>query len=416
MLRLAALLVALCAVAFGVNAAPICDTCTPPTEPSPSPSPSAPPERPNIVVVICDDCGIATMDGVPQIDQLKAQGTTLDIFYSNTLCSPGRASLLSGRVPKRDGVPNGEVYTSDNPESMPESVVTLGHVLTGAGYDTAWIGKSHEGRDPYTFGFTYDFSHRYAISDVSKRVTFRENGTIALDYPTTDTAQFKRITRQTFGPALAWLASGRDPAKPFFLVVAPDMVHQPLQCEVKIAGEQLYKCATRELGNWIGTLRAALPGNTLFFFTSDNGSYDVTHHWNGTLRGAKDSNNEGGLRVPFIGAGPGIPAGVTVDTPAAIWDLLPTLAGLAGAAVPSDRVIDGRDIWPLLTGTGERGDGVFTGWWEGAYREGCLKWNASALGGAVFDLCADPNETTAIPSLKTAWKAKWKAATPALGL
>ena len=169
-----------------------------------------------------------------------------------------------------------------------------------------------------------------------------------------DQTQFtQRYTRE----AVRFITEHKD--KPFFLYLPHNMVHIPLHASSEFVGKSklgIYGDAIQELdwstGEILKTLKdLGLDENTLVIFTSDNGPHLGQGGSAGPLRGAKGSTFEGGVRVPCVMRWPGkIPANRVTDEPAAIMDLLPTLVTLAGGTVPSDRVIDGKDIWPVIAG------------------------------------------------------------------
>ena len=155
--------------------------------------------------------------------------------------------------------------------------------------------------------------------------------------------------------ALAYIAA--HPSEPFFLYLAHNAVHFPLYPGKKWAGRSPHghysdwvEEVDASVGRILDALRAqGLAERTLVVFTSDNGG--TPRGLNTPFRGHKGSTWEGGLRVPTLAWWPGqIPAGTTTPTIAAMFDLLPTFAALAGAALPTDRKLDGVNLWPQLTG------------------------------------------------------------------
>jgi arylsulfatase A-like enzyme len=231
--------------------------------------------------------------------------------------------------------------------------------------------------------------------------------------------------------AVRFIEENKD--KPFFLYVPHTMPHVPLGAGPEFKGKSgygLYGDVVSELDWSVGQIcdaikRNGLDENTLVIFTSDNGpwtTYGDHAGSSGGLREAKGTSFEGGIREPFVARWPGrIPAGAVVHEPAMTIDLLPTFAKLIGAELPTDRVIDGKDVWPLLSAQpgakcpheayfiywGEHLEAVRSGKWKlhfpHDYRE---TPKVRATGGtptkagkghidlALFDLGSDPGETT----------------------
>ena len=170
----------------------------------------------------------------------------------------------------------------------------------------------------------------------------------------------RQLTTRYTETALQFISAQRD--RPFFLYLAHNMPHVPLFVSEKFAGKSargLYGDVMMEIDWSVGQILArlkqlSLDERTLVVFTSDNGpwlGYGIDGGSAGPLRDGKGTTWEGGVRVPAIFRWPGkIPAARRTDAVAGNIDLLPTFARIAGAAVPPDRVLDGRDLWPLLAG------------------------------------------------------------------
>jgi arylsulfatase A-like enzyme len=174
---------------------------------------------------------------------------------------------------------------------------------------------------------------------------------VVIEVPADQTQFTLRYTRE----AVRFMTAHKD--QPFFLYLPHNMVHIPLHASADFVGKSqrgIYGDAIQELdwstGEILRTLEdLGLDENTLVIFTSDNGPNLNSGGNVGPLRGAKGSTFEGGVRVPFIARWPGnIPAGRETGEPVAMTDLLPTLVNLAGGQTPTDRVIDGKNIWPVL--------------------------------------------------------------------
>ncbi|MFZ5829112.1 MAG: sulfatase-like hydrolase/transferase, partial [Planctomycetota bacterium] len=176
---------------------------------------------------------------------------------------------------------------------------------------------------------------------------------VVVEVPADQTQFTQRYTRE----AVQFITRHKD--QPFFLYLPHNMVHIPLHASADFVGKSkrgLYGDAIQELdwstGEILKTLKdLGLDERTLVIFVSDNGPHLGGGASAGPLRSEKGSCFEGGVRVPCIMRWPGkIPAGHVTDEPAAIMDLLPTLVSRAGGILPTDRVIDGKDIWPLMAG------------------------------------------------------------------
>jgi arylsulfatase A-like enzyme len=348
--------------------------------------------RPNVVLILADDLGYGDL-GVygnrvirtPRLDHLAREGVRFTHFYASSVyCSPSRAGLLTGRYPLRSGVtfpiqPAGglgkrlvrlggrlaaRIGASDLAQAgesavagLPASEITLPEALKLAGYATGMVGKWHLGDfdgDPrhhprrHGFDFFAGFPHS---NDEFPYSFWRDEERVESDLGLAQEALTQRLTREAIG----FIDRNRD--RPFFLYVAHKNVHTPLYPAPAFAGRSAagaYGDSVEELDASVGELVRALEERglrerTLVLFSSDNGPWHQGSA--GGLRGRKGQPLEGGQRVPLLAAWPGrLPAGRTVDAPTMNLDLFPTLLALAGLAPPRDRVVDGRDLGPLLRG------------------------------------------------------------------
>lgn len=324
---------------------------------------TAPDSPPNIVFIFADDLGYgdlssfgSTTISTPRIDSLAEDGIRLTDFYSaSPVCSPSRASLLTGRYPSRMGIRH--VFMADSPEGMPPSEITLAEQLQLAGYRTGLVGKWHLGhREPYmpwNQGF-HEF-HGVPYSNDMENFFFYHNR--EMDRTPIDQ---RYLTKRYTEHALDFIDA--NSAGPFFLYLAHSMPHVPVYASPEFEGKSeggLYGDVVEELDWSTGQIldRLATLGiaeNTLVVFTSDNGPWLMMRDQGGSagpLRDGKGVTFEGGQRVPTLVRWPaGIPAGQESAAPGSMLDWFPTFSALAGLPLPADRVIDGNNIAALLSG------------------------------------------------------------------
>ena len=336
---------------------------------------------PNFVVIFADDQGYAdtglygaTEFETPHLDQMAREGIRFTNFYSPAnACSPARAALMTGCYPVRVGIPNvlgPSIRSKGNPVGLNPDEVTIAEVLKAAGYATACIGKWHLGDIPEFLptnqGFDSFFGLPYSNDMWPKHPTAKDypdlpllNGTDVVELnPDMDT-----LTTRYTEKAVEFIKTNKD--HPFFLYLAHSMPHVPLGVSDKFRGKSkqgMYGDVIMEIdwsvGQILDTLKAlGIDGNTMVIFTSDNGPWLSYGNHAGSarpLREGKGTTWDGGHREPCIVRWPGqIPAGQVSDTMIANFDFFPTIAARAGAVVPHDRIIDGVDIWPVLTGAAE---------------------------------------------------------------
>ncbi|RKX35915.1 MAG: arylsulfatase [Verrucomicrobia bacterium] len=334
------------------------------------------PERPNIVIILADDLGSADLSTygaprikTPELDRLANQGMKFTQFYAENFCSPSRAALLTGSYAHRVGIR--KVFWPDSTDGLNPDEITIAELLKGKGYTTAVIGKWHLGhRKPFlptNQGFDYYFglpfsndmgpNARPAKGPYGPMPIMRNEEVIERGPDQT------QLTRRYTEETVRFIKGNRD--KPFFVYLAHTMPHVPLYASDDFLGKSnfgLYGDVVEEIdwstGRILETLdELGLADDTLVVFLSDNGPWLQKGAHGGLatpLREGKGTTWEGGHRVPAIMRWPGkIPANVTNDAMTTIMDLYPTIAGLVGADLPEDRVIDGKNIWPLLTGQTE---------------------------------------------------------------
>lgn len=315
---------------------------------------------PNVIIILADDLGWGDLGcygnarfKTPNIDRLAKSGARLTNFYAPCpYCAPTRAALQTGRYPFRCGMTgNPTPDRGINDLGMPASEITLGEAFQKAGYQTSYVGKWHLGHRPHFRPLLHGYQEYLGIlysNDMHPVELFEADRMI--EYPVYQPALTKRYTER----AREFIAKSRQ--RPFFLMLAHAMPHKPLAASeafYKSTGAGLYADVMAELDWSVGKVveqleHLGLADNTLLVFTSDNGPWYGGS--TGGLRGMKGQTWEGGLRVPLIARWPGrIPAGHTSQAPAIMMDLFVTALKAAGIDPPTDRVLDGKDIMPLLT-------------------------------------------------------------------
>ena len=329
-------------------------------------------ETPNVVILLADDLGyqdIGCYDGpvkTPAIDGLAAKGTRFTDFYSGcAVCSPSRATLLTGRHHIRAGVYSWIHDASQNSHLLPREV-TLAEILKSQGYATAHIGKWHLGlptatRDkptPDRHGFDYWF----ATWNNASPSHHNPNNFIRNGEPVGSIEGYS--CQIVVDEAIAWLDRREDTTgQPFFLNIWFHEPHAPIAAPQEIVDQYgdhpddkaaVYSGTIDNTDRAISRLLKKLaeidaPEDTLIIYASDNGSYRKDRV--GGLRGQKGVNWEGGIRVPGIFHWPGtIEAGAVSSEPAGLVDVLPTVCGLLNLEKPTGVHLDGSDLSPILTG------------------------------------------------------------------
>lgn len=331
---------------------------------------SVAPQKPNIIIIMADDLGYGDIGcygskaiKTPNIDRLAGEGVRLTSFFSSAaVCSPSRCGLLTGRYPPRAGV-TGVYFPSNNlatplihgvsgiGEGMNPNEIISAQLLRDAGYKTCCVGKWHLGdKKPYRpnhRGFDHYMGLHYS-NDMVPLPLYRNDRVIEKD-PVNQAYLTQKYTRE----ALKWLDENHE--GPFFLYLPHTFPHVPLYASPEFRGRSaagLYGDTVEEIDWSTGEVLKALDrygitDNTFVFFTSDNGPWFQGSP--GGHRGRKAEIFDGGMRVPGIARWPGvIPAGSRSDEMAMNIDLFSTALSIAGAAEPSDRIIDGRDILPML--------------------------------------------------------------------
>ena len=319
------------------------------------------------------DLGVygATDFETPYLDQMAAEGVRFTDFYaSQPVCSASRAALLTGTYSNRIGI-HGALGPS-NTHGIHDDELTMGELFKSLGYATAIYGKWHLGHHPQFLPTRHGFDHFYGIPYSNDMWPYHpENPEAWGDLPTFDQEEIvgyntdqTRFTTDFTTRSVSFIEESVESNTPFFLYLAHPMPHVPLFVAEEREGHSgagLFGDVIKEIDWSVGQVLNALKelgvdDNTLVMFASDNGpwlSYGNHAGSAGPLREGKGTTWEGGVRVPFIARWPEtLPANLEVTTPAMTIDILPTLAEIVQAPA-NPNPIDGKSIWPLMTGESE---------------------------------------------------------------
>ncbi len=319
-------------------------------------------EAPNFIVILTDDLGYgdigafgANKIATPNLDSMAKQGAVLTNFYAAAnICTPSRAGLLTGRYPIRTGLGHQVIMPNDT-RGLPDEEVTIAEMLGVHGYRTALVGKWHLGHQEAHWPTNHGFNEYYGLpysNDMTPLALYR--GTEVVEEPVDQTTLTKRYTEES----IRFIEESGD--TPFFLYLAHAFPHIPLFASEQFDGKSeagLYGDTVEELDWSTGEILEALKRlgkdeNTLVVFTSDNGPWFEGS--SGPLRDRKGSTWEGGYRVPFIAYWSGqIKRGTRSEAIAMGIDILPTIATLARIDLSNAPTLDGKNIWPVLTGSDE---------------------------------------------------------------
>ena len=358
-----------------------------------SPVATAESQPPNMVIILIDDLGYADIGAfgckafaTPHLDRMATEGKIFTDFHAATaVCSASRAALMTGCYPERVSI-LGALFPGDRRGLHPDEV-TIAEKCKSRGYATGCFGKWHlgdlpeflptrQGFDEY-FGLPYsndmwpylngettlEAGRRKHHGEFMPPLPLYENEEIInADISPEDQSQ---LTTQYTERAVDFIERHAG-KRPFFLYVPHSMVHIPLFVSDKFAGRSgagIYGDVVMELDWSVGKVldaikRTGVDDNTLVIFTSDNGPWLTFGDHGGSagpLREGKGTMFEGGYREPCVMRWPArIPAGTSSDALTSTIDLFPTICNLIGAGVPDDRIIDGKDILPLIIGESDK--------------------------------------------------------------
>ncbi len=312
--------------------------------------------RPNVIVMICDDLGSADLGcygsklNTPNLDRMAVEGMRFTrLNTAHPICSASRGALLTGRYSTRTGTK--PVYFPYDTDGMNLDEVTIANLLHAQHYRSMCIGKWHLGSTPEYLptsrGFDSYLGVPYSVDMrplplIKNKTVIKENADRAL------------LTPQYTEAAVQFIESSST--EPFFLYLAYSYPHIPINASPRFKGKSrqgIYGDAVEEIDWSVGEIlhtlqRRNLDENTLVIFTGDHGPWYQGSP--GPRRGRKGTTYEGGCRVPFLARWSGvIPAGHTCEEWASNLDVLPTVAAICGADLPS-KPLDGTNISELLTG------------------------------------------------------------------
>lgn len=410
-------------------------------------------KKPNIILILSDDFGYGDA-GVygggenrgmptPNLDRMAAEGMQFMSFYGQPSCTPGRAAMLTGRIPNRSGMTT--VAFQGQGGGLPAAEWTLASVLKTAGYNTFYTGKWHLGESDYALPNAHGYdemryvglyhlnAYTYAdptwfpdmdpeLRDMFERVTqgalsgksgekakedFKVNGQY-INTPDKGVVGIPYYDEYVEKASLEYLDRHGKSGEPFFMTICFMKVHQPNMPHPDFQGKSMSKSKFADsivendtrIGNIMDKLRSlGLDKNTYVFWTTDNGAWQDVYPDAGftPYRGTKGTCREGGNRVPSLAWGPGIKPGSRNADIVGGLDYMATFASLAGVKLPKkDRegepiIFDSYDMSPLLFG---KGDWERKSWFY--FTENELTPGAARVGHykAVFNLRGDDGAST----------------------
>ena len=328
---------------------------------------------PNIVFILTDDLGYGDLSSYgsttinsENIDQLAKDGVKLTSYYAaQPVCSASRAAVLTGVYPNRIGIHN--AFGPNSNSGISHSELTLAEMLKENGYSTGIFGKWHLGSKKEYFPTNHGFDEFYGI--LYSNDMWRWHPEYPEGYPE-DLLLYRNenpimeiidqsdLTKDITSESIDFIKRNKN--NPFFLYIAHPQPHVPLFVSKdfeNITGNGLYADVITEIDYSVGrVLRSleenGLTENTIVVFTSDNGpwlSYGNHSGSSGIYREGKGTTWEGGVRVPSIIKFPNKLKSRVIDEPVMAIDWMPTFAELTNSKLSANK-IDGKNIWPLLTG------------------------------------------------------------------
>lgn len=336
-------------------------------------------DKPNVILLMTDDQGYGDLSchgnpilKTPNLDQLFSESVRLRDYHVAPTCSPTRSALMTGHWTDRTGV----WHTIAGRSMMRRNEVTLGRIFSDGGYATGMFGKWHLG-DNYPFrpedrGFQEVMRH--GGGGVGQTPDYWDNAYFDGSYFHNSKPEPVKgfCTDVFFDYARRFIEKQADAGKPFFAYIATNAPHGPMHSPPEFAKPYEDQGLQTALAHFfgmianiddnVGKLRAwlaekGLAENTIFIYTTDNGSSSGSRIFNADMRGAKGSEYDGGHRVPFFLYWPagGFTGGRDVEPIAAHVDVAPTLIDLCGIPAPAGVKFDGVSLRPLLDGKRDAG-------------------------------------------------------------
>jgi len=389
--------------------------------------------KPNFVIIYTDDHGYGDLGCfgskdvlTPNLDALAKNGVRFTNWYSNSpVCSPSRASLLTGKYPQRAGIPR--ILGGKRGTPGLKDQITLAQALKPLGYRTGIFGKWHLGvgreHGPNAHGFDEFFGFMAGCVDYYSHIFYwGQGGGVNPVHDLWHNEQEvwsngRYLTELITEKAVEFV---KKVDEPFFLYVPYNAPHYPMHAPQKYLDrfpnlppeKRIMAAMIAAVDDGVGEITRGCPENTVIFFSSDNGPSRETRNWlDGTegaypggsadgFRGEKFSLFDGGTHMPAIMSGQGIPKGQVCEKVGAMMDIFPTFLEMAGGRVPG--MIDGSNILPMLNDAPSPHERLF--WDYGkqlAVRHG--KWKLVLNGRSegekpdgvhLSDLESDPGERT----------------------
>ena len=328
---------------------------------------------PNIVFILTDDLGYGDLSSygsktieTTNIDKLAKDGVKLTSYYAaQPVCSASRGAILTGSYPNRIGIHN--AFGPNSNSGINQDEYTLAEMLKENGYATGIFGKWHLGSKKEFFPTNHGFDQFYGIlysndmwrwhpeypEGFPEDLLLYENET-----PIKEITDQSNLTKDITSESIRFIEENKN--SPFFLYIAHPQPHVPLFVSKDfedITRNGLYADVITEIDYSVGRIinsleENGLTENTIVVFTSDNGpwlSYGDHSGSSGIYREGKGTTWEGGVRVPSIIKFPNRLKPRIIDEPVMGIDWMPTFASITGSKL-SDNIIDGKNIWPLLSG------------------------------------------------------------------
>lgn len=382
-------------------------------------------DKPNVVIVITDDQGYGDLSchgnptiKTPEIDELFADSVRLKDYHVAPTCSPTRCAFLTGHWTNRTGV----WHTIMGRSMLRENEVTMGQVFQDNGYATGMFGKWHLG-DNYPYrpedrGFSEVMRH--GGGGVGQTPDYWDNAYFDGSYWHNGTPEAVNgfCTDVFFDYATKFIKAQKEADKPFLAYIATNAPHGPMHSPEEFS--EPYLDEGTNLANFygmianidqnVGKLRdflqsEGLSDNTIFIFTTDNGTSSGDKVFNAGMRGKKGSEYDGGHRVPLFMHWPEgkMTGGRDVEPITAYVDVLPTLIDLCEIDPPAGVKFDGTSIAPLLSGStpSDWPDRILVT--DSQRVKDPIKWRKSAVmtsrwrlnnGKELYDIKADPGQKT----------------------